>query len=436
MMEERMIGRIADALVKAGADDYEIESVHLEGREFYFIRHRLDQDRAKSVHTVSAKAFRKLDDGAAVGIAQAKIPYGASDEEIEKTARDLVYQAGLAKNPAYGLNEPVDVPEGCGAPSEAAVPELRDMAKDYIEAFAGIPETGTEFINSYEIFVNRVDREFVNSRGISVSQSYPVSQIEVVTNAAEGDHEIELYRLYERGTCDREALTRDVEELLRFGKDRLKAVPTPDVGNAALILSTQDAVQLYEYFCYRMNAANKYMQITDWEIGKPICGSMEGDGITVKAVPVLPGSSKNFTFDEEGAFISERYIMKNSVPETFWGSRRFSSYIGLEDSSIVYNFTVDGGRKPAAELRKEPYLEVVEFSDFQCDEMTGDIAGEIRLGYYFDGEKTIPVTGGSVSGSLRELAGKMHLSSEQRQYDNMVIPEVTRIEGVSFTTVD
>lgn len=433
-MEDRMIEKIIEALRKAGADDYEIESISQEGWEFYFIRHRLDQNRAKSVHAVTVKAFKKLDEGRSYGIAQARIPYGASDEEIEKTIGDLVYQAGLAVNPIYCLNEPEESPEE-GAPA-AEVPELSVMAEDYIRTFAGIPETETEYLNSYEIFVNRVDRKFLNSKGVSVEQSYPASTIEVVTNAAEGDREVELYRLYTRGTCDKAGLTKDVEELLRFGKDRLRTVPTPAIGKAALIMSTEDAVSIFDYFFSRMNASNKYMRISDWEIGKPVCPEREGDAVTIKAIPFLQGSSSNFAFDDEGARVRERYIMREGVPENFWGSKRFSDYLGLKDSSMVYNFVVDGGSKTADELRRKPYLEVVEFSDFQCDDMTGDIAGEIRLGYYFDGEKITPVTGGSVSGNLRELAGRMYLSCETRQYDNMVVPEVTRIEGVSFTTVE
>ena len=347
-----MIEKIIEALRKAGADDYEIESISQEGWEFYFIRHRLDQNRAKSVHAVTVKAFKKLDEGRSYGIAQARIPYGASDEEIEKTIGDLVYQAGLAVNPIYCLNEPEESPEE-GAPA-AEVPELSVMAEDYIRTFAGIPETDTEYLNSYEIFVNRVDRKFLNSKGVSVEQSYPASTIEVVTNAAEGDREVELYRLYTRGTCDRAGLTKDVEELLRFGKDRLRTVPTPAIGKAALIMSTEDAVSIYDYFFSRMNASNKYMRISDWEIGKPVCPKREGDAVTIKALPFLQGSSSNFAFDDEGARVRERYIMRNGVPENFWGSKRFSDYLGLKDSSMVYNFAVDGGSKPAAELRRSP----------------------------------------------------------------------------------
>ena len=65
--------------------------------------------------------------------------------------------------------------------------------------------------------------------------------------------------------------------------------------------------------------------------------------------------------------------------------------------------------------------------------MTGDIAGEIRLGYLHQGGRTVSVSGGSVSGNMKELAGSMIFSAESRQYDCMRIPAVTRLNGATVT---
>ena len=111
----------------------------------------------------------------------------------------------------------------------------------------------------------------------------------------------------------------------------------------------------------------------------------------------------------------------------------FSSYLGLESSFIPSNFEVSGGTRTEAELRKGPYLEVVEFSDFQVDAMTGDIFGEIRLAYLHDGEKIIPVSGGSVSGSMLEAAGALQASEERVLYGNWLIPAVTKLPSLTVT---
>ena len=129
--------------------------------------------------------------------------------------------------------------------------------------------------------------------------------------------------------------------------------------------------------------------------------------------------------------IRDEVLMEESVPKKFVGSRKFSQYLGLEDSFMVSNWCVSGGRKSADELRNGKFLEIVEFSDFQVDSMTGDIFGEIRLAYYHDGEGDVtPVSGGSVSGSMLDNIAHLQMSRETRRYANAEIPSVTRLENV------
>ena len=451
--------KIKELLAASAADDYEIEEIKESGWEFYFIGHKLDQNRAKDVTSLKIKVFKKLEDGKFLGSAVGTIPPTATEDEVKELIDNLVYQAGLVKNPYYELNG-VREAEGAlindatnsgpqGEWNEADI-DIRKISRDYIDTFAAIPETETEYLNSYEIFVSRKEKHFVNSRGIDIHMTYPTSMIEVVTNArtlsgdasssekeaGTGHTEIELYRIYNRGTCDREGLTKDVTELLTMGKDRLDAVPTPNLKKAPLILSTQDATEVMDYFYNRVSAAYKYQRLSDWELGKPIADEVKGDKVTLTALPFLPNSSRNFAYDEEGAAIKERVLIRDNVPENFFGSRQFSQYLGLKDSSLVYNYRVEGGNKTAEELRTGPYIEVVEFSGFDCDAITGDIAGEIRLGYYHDGEKIIKVTGGSVSGSMNELMKEMYFSKELRQYNDTLMPAVIRLENATIAGIE
>ena len=441
---------VKELLAASAADDYEIEEMRESGWEFYFIRHRLDQNRAKDVTSIKVKVYKAIEDGKFLGSAVGTIPPTATKDEIKKLIDNLVYQAGLVKNPYYEINGPqeTEIEDGINVRMEDI--DVKAISKDYIETFAAIPETETEFLNSYEIFVSKKEKHFVNSRGIDITMAYPTSLIEVVTNArtnekakgnsgegsSENIDEIELYRLYNRGTCDKEGLTKDVVELLTMGKDRLDAMPTPNLKKAPLILSTQDAVPLFDYFFSRVNAAFKYQGLSDWEIGKPISEDVRGDKVTLTALPMLPNSSKNFAFDEEGAAVKERVLINENIPEKYYGMRQFSQYLGLKDSSQVYNYRVEGGSKTAEELRKGPYVEVVEFSGFDCDAITGDIAGEIRLGYYHDGEKITKVTGGSVSGSMTELIKEMYFSKELRQHNSALIPAVVRLENATIAGIE
>jgi predicted Zn-dependent protease len=96
---------------------------------------------------------------------------------------------------------------------------------------------------------------------------------------------------------------------------------------------------------------------------------------------------------------------------------------------------ITGGTASTKDLRDTPYLELVSFSDFQVDPVTGDFGSEIRLGFYFDGEKTIPVTGGSISGNMAKINETMRMSIENRQYNNYHGPATICIRDASISSV-
>ncbi len=418
-------------LKASGADAWEIIDTKTTGWEFYFIGHKLDQNRAKDVEHITLKVYKMLEDGS-MGIASAEVSPTESEEGLKKIAADLVYQATLVKNKPYKLNPPRKA-----EPIKADLRPLEEEAKRFIDAMNSVHETDTEDLNSYEIFANQCTRRLINSEGLDITEHYPSSMVEVVVNARKDGHEIELYRLYHLGACNPKTLKADVEETLQIGKDRLLTKPTPALGKAPMVLSTDAALEVYNYFLDNLNAALVVRRMSSFEPGKPLAENIQGDKITLEAVRVLPDSPSNFAYDPEGAPIRDCVLIKDSVPQEYVGGRMFSQYLGLEDAFSVSNWKAYGGTRSADELRQGKFLEVVEFSDFQVDSMTGDIFGEIRLGYYHDGEGHVtPVSGGSVSGNRMDNLADMYMSKETRQYSDALIPAVTRLESITIAGVE
>ena len=424
-----MLNRILEQIKALGCTIWEVRETVTRGWEFYFIRHELDQNRVTEVKTIGVTLYRPLEDGL-LGSASGEIFPTASEAEIEKTLADIYFQASLVKNPAYKLND-----------KPVVSPPLKDVdvaaiAKDFITAMTQVHETETEDINSYEIFVKEITRHYRNSNGVEYTVRYPRSMIEVVVNARSGDHEIELYRCFDSGTCDAEKLRRDTEKALRYAKDRLVTEPTPKLNTFDVLFSTDDAVQIYEYFSDKMSADMIFRKLSDWTPGKEIAENMTGDRITMKAVSSLENSSADYPIDEEGAAIADRTLIRAGVAENVWGRRQFCQYMGAEDSSIVRNIVVEGGARSEEEVRRGDYLEVVEYSSFQVDSMGGDIAGEIRLGYLHQNGAVKIVSGGSVTGQMAEAIPTMEFSAETEQYDNFVIPRVTRLKNLKITGIE
>ena len=423
-----MLNRIEEKLKALGCTVWALNEQTVKAWEFYFIRHALDQNRITEVKTYRVTLYRPLEDGM-LGSASGEIFATASEAEIEKTLSEIYEQASMVKNPAYRLTDkPVEAP----ALQEVNVEAI---AEDFISAMSKVQETETEFVNSYEIFVKEITRHYRNSNGVEYTVRYPSSMIEVVVNARKGDHEIELYRMYDSGTCDADKLCRDVEKTLRYGKDRLVTEPTPKLNEFDVLFSTDDAVQIYRYFAIKTNTSLLFRHLSDWTVGKNVAENATGDRVTVKAVSSLHNSSKDYPIDEEGAAIQDRVLIRSGVVENRWGPRQYSQYLGVENGSMVQNFVVEGGARSEAEVRQGDYLEVVEFSDFEVDPFGGNIAGEIRLGYLHQNGTVKAVSGGSVTGQMAQAVPTMEFSSETEQYDTCVIPRVTRMKDLKITGI-
>ena len=421
-----MLKRIEAQIKALGCGVWELREESTRAWEFYFIRHALDQNRVSELNTIFVTLYRPMEDGM-LGSASGEIFPTASEAEIQKALSDIYFQASLVKNPSYRLNDKPLVSPALQEVDSAAI------AKDFISTMSQLRETETEDVNSYEIFIREITRHYRNSNGVDYTVRYPSSMIEVVVNARKGDHEIELYRSFQSGSCDVEKLRCDTEKALQYGKDRLVTEPTPMLNQFDVLFSTGDARSIYRYFAAKTMVDLIFQKVSDWTPGKPVAESVQGDRITLQAVSTLKNSSASYPIDEEGAVIRDRTLIRDGVVEALWGHRRFSQYLGLEDCSMVKNFVVKGGAHSEAELRQGDYLEVVEFSDFQVDPISGDIAGEIRLGYLHQNGQVRVVSGGSVSGQMAAAIPTMEFSSETEQYDTAVIPRVTKLKNLKIT---
>lgn len=420
-----MTDKIIELLRQSDADAFEVTDKVTEGWEFYFIGHKLDQNRAKEVEHIEVTVYKKLEDGKFLGSASDEIAPTSTPEEAKKIIQDLCQRATYVKNPYFELNSK-------NITVETKDYDIEKTARDYIEVMQKIPETSTEYINSYEIFAEKTTRRYVNSEGIDVTTTYPSSMLEVILNAKNDEHEIELYRMYKAGSCDKDSILKEITDSLKFGKDKLIAKPTPNLNKTTVLFSTKDPVtEIVTYLCNKTHASVKYKGYSNWEIGKEIVEGVTGDKFTVRGLKELPNSSNNTPVDSEGAPVYDMYFLKDNVPQNFWGDVQFRYYLNVKEGCIIGNYCAEGGTTPEAELREGNYLEPVEFSDFSISLIEGTFAAEIRLAYLHEGGRVTPVSGGSVTGDLNELLKNVKLSKEQKQYNNFLVPSVIKMENVT-----
>ena len=426
-----MIEMIKEMLQSSGADAWQIRDVRTKGWEFYFIKKQLDQNRAKDVRHITVTVFKKSEDGQMIGSASSEINPTAAKEEVQQLTQSLVYRASLVKNKIYELTKPQQAEQ-----LPACAYDVRDVSADFIRALKTLDETATEDLNSAEVFVSDITEHLITSEGIDIVQTYPSSMAETVINARNGGHEIELYRMFKSGTCDSEKLRKDLAKAMKCGKDRLLAIPTPSLGEIPVIFSGSDAVNIYWYFLDNINAQYIYRGFSSWKLNEAIDPQMTGDKVTIKALRYLDNSPYNRMYDREGAAIRDEVLIEDGVVKNYTGSRMFADYIGMKDSFIISNFSAEGGTCTEEEIRCGTYLEAVDFSDFQVDPLTGDIFGEIRLAYLHENGKVTPVSGGSLSGNMKDLRKTMRMTKETMIETDARIPVLTRLENVTLTGAD
>ena len=162
-----------EILKSSGADGWEITDTQKESWEFYFIGHRLDQNRALNTEDIRLKVYRRHgENGEFLGSAEADIFPTEDDRKVAETVEKLLFEAGLVCNRAYRLNQPAPFEKTGTAPGSPA-----EEARAFLEAMNSVEETENEDLNSYEIFVSRMKRRLVTSEGIDVTEEYPESAV-------------------------------------------------------------------------------------------------------------------------------------------------------------------------------------------------------------------------------------------------------------------
>lgn len=413
---------------------WKLNEKQTESVELFFVRKSLDMDRAKSVsHLILTVYVDFEEDGTSYrGSSSSEIHPTMAKEEIAEAIDRLAFAASLVKNEYYPLAVPSDIKPALTCSNLSSRP-LNEWIPDITKAIFSSDVYENGGINSAELFLNKINNKILNSEGINVNFSNFSGALEFITNWRESSEEIELYRNLNFSSFDPKSMKDEVENMLHECRDRAIAKPTPEIKNIPVLLTGEPVKTFFSYYYNQSSASSVYNKISTMKIGDNVQDKDAScDKITVILDPCLNNSIFSAPYDDDGFPLTKVELFKDGMLERNWGSVRYSHYLDIDTTGNIQNFTVLGGSKSAAELKQGPYLELIAFSDFQMDSLTGDFAGEIRLGYYYDGNKIIPVTGGSLSGNIKKVHNSMYLSEELQQENNFAGPKTIMLNNVSI----
>ncbi|ERI94132.1 modulator of DNA gyrase family protein [Clostridiales bacterium oral taxon 876 str. F0540] len=417
---------------------YKIVETKIESGELFFVRKGLDMNRGKSVHYFSVTVYKDFEEDNTKyrGSSTTTIHPTMHDDEIFSSLNDGAFAAGFIKNEYYPLVKPYKL-----APLEISTNLYGDTIENWLPKItAAVYKADTlenGWINSTEVFLNKVFTRIINSEGVDVSFENYKGEVEFITDWKENGEDIELYKRFDFSEFNYEEITEIVKEQLKISRDKAIAKPTPALGKYTVLLTGGPAEEMFSFYSSQSSAQDKYNHTSNAELNKNIQGDeVNGDLINMTLDPQLTNSSNSVPYDMDGFQLKPVKIFENGILKRFWGDIRHSHYLNIEPTGLIRNIVVEGGKHSAEEFRKEPYLELVAFSDFQMDGLTGDFGGEIRLGWYFDGEKTIPVTGGSISGNIKEVQKNLYFSKELQKNNGFYGPKTIKLLDVSVSGIE
>lgn len=431
MMNEESIVKFLEGNKDVSA--YKVVSVRTSSYELFYVQKKLETNRATDTVDYSVTVY--VDQDKLRGSSTFSVYPYMDGEELSRKIQENVEAAKFALNPYYPLpeKEAALIPE---PESNFSKKSFKDLAKDVKEAVFKADDVPNSSLSATEIFLYDTVTRLINSNGVDLSYHTYKGNIETIPNyVKKKDDEYELYKMIRFSSFDPDDITAQVKEVLSLVKARAEAVVPPSfkVGTK-VILQDEESAQVFRFFADDLSYANKYNHMNRSEIGDSVQGEhVTGTKLDLKLVPSYPNAMNSRAVDGDGVVLHEVSLVEDGIARNRFGSYRYGYYLGEKrPTGDVPVIVVKEGTVSVQEMEKEPYLRCVRFSGMQLNPNSGFIGGEVRLGFYFDGEKEIPVTGISISGDIHALKGSIVYSRETVTLPSYHGPKYLEIRGMKI----
>jgi predicted Zn-dependent protease len=448
MMKDRIIAaiaRLADVgrnAVSGGiaVSDWRLVSTKIERRERYFVGRGTEQARAIDdlAYSLTLYVDSETDGKKTRGEATMNIQPSLSEAELDTKVRQAVLAASKSRNPWFELPGPAPARTAIRPSGFESLGWDKAMDESARALFAPEPvQPGGSRINALELFLSREEKEFANSRGQSFRTLRWRGYSEFVVDCPAAGGPVELFDDIEFSEPDPARLAAATGTRLEEVRDRAKAIPLPALAGIPVILRGKEAEEVFAWFFGNAMTTMVFTKASTFSVGANVQAAEGGkvaEPLDIWAEPFIPGLVASGAFDAEGFPLERTPVIEKGVCRNLVGSVRHADWLGLPRKGAFSLFSVSPGASSLDQLRSGPYLEPLMFSDFRLDNVTGDFGAEIRLASWFDGKKRVPVTGGSISGSVSEFKSTMRRSSELALGSRSRCPTALRIEGLRVTS--
>ncbi len=415
-------------LLKANKEvsDYKVNVRHTESAEYFYVKGKLETVRHTDTSDKEVTVY--VDHGEFKGDSRFLVYSSTTKEQLVELICQAVEKAKLISNRYYTLPEKE---EGeYQVPSNFENRDLSELCQKIADCVFAAEKPAGSALNSVEVFVNRIENTVVNSLGLTKKQTYYKAMVEAIPTFNGEKQSVELYQQYNFNAFDEEAIKKEIEEKLQEVKARYEAITPESVPDCAVVLNKLELSELFGSIVGDLNFAAVYGKANLFAKDQPVQKDPQMDKLHITMAGNYPGSIFGRMFDADGMALTDTVVVSDGVAVNYYGSNRYGQYLGEKPTGELPCIVVAAGSATKEDLQKGPYLEVLSMSGLQVDFYSDYIGGEVRLAYYHDGAKIIPVTGISITGSASQVLNSLHLSQKIGICDRYAGPEKAILQGM------
>lgn len=387
---------------------YKINIHKKESCELFFVKGKLETVRR--TNTCDKEVTVYVDHGECKGDAQFFIYPSTTPEQVRCLIDEAVGKALLINNQNYEL--PAAETGEYTVESNFAEYDPAELASIISKTVFEANTVENASLNSVEVFINKHTETVLNSRGLNKTQIRYDAMVEAIPTYNGENMSVELYEQYNFSSLDLNDLRGEIAGKMAEVRARFEAVKPDAPLEGNVILNKLELEDLFFNIARSLNYASVYSHSNLWNKGDAIQKAPQGDVIGITMAGQAPGSVRSSQFDSDGLALNSIRIVEGGKAAAYYGSNRYGQYLGEVPTGDLRCLCADPGTASAEAFTSGKYLEVISMSGLQVDFYNDYIGGEVRLAYYHDGEKTVPVTGVSISGKLSQVLDKIRFSSE------------------------
>lgn len=405
---------------------YKIRSERVESYELFFVHSKLETVR--STDTTNTDVTVYVDHDGKKGDAGFKIYASTMEDEAREKIAAAAEKALHVDNEFYTLPENESLDDVIESNFTDYEPKV--LARLISDAVFASDMYGDGSINALEVFINKHTVSVKNSCGIDKREVKYSAMVEAIPTWNKGES-VELYECKRFNSFDADDIRCEIEEKMREVRDRGSANPPSEPLACKVVLTAHELSELFSEIAHNANYSAVYTHSNLFSTGDALQKEPEGDKISITMKGAIKGSSASALFDSDGVTLVDTEIVKDGVFTNYYGSHRFAQYLKSPSTGNLNCMQVKTGSLSDEELKNVPYFKCVSMSGLQVDAYNDYIGGEVRLAYYCDGDKVIPLTGISISGKLSDALKSVRLSDTEACAGRYKGPKLAMFDGIA-----